>query len=466
MNGTNSPTHEKAHQINQNPMQYGSFAEIGAGQEVARWFFQVGGAAKTIAKTISAYDMKISDSLYGPAQRYVSRQRLEAMLTQEYTKVLEGLAATRGENSTFFSFADTVATRKPGHTENGRGWIGVCFQTKPFEEPSQIIAHVHLLEPTAVLQQLTLGVLGVNLIYAAFNHRDDLTALVASLTDDVPTDRFDLDMIKVSGPAFAGVDNRLLSLQLVEQKLTDAAMFTSECEVVQPSEVLYNKPILVVRGSFRPATKLTVDLLERARDLFVKEPENAGSEVIVLAEMTLNNLLSGAAVSHEDFLERAEILHALGIDVLISNFKPYYQLADYLAGYTNRLIGIAVGLPGLREILDEQYYEELGGGALESIGRLFKRSVKMYVYPAIDPATGAVLQLDNAPLPHPGHHLRDLLIDLHRVEMIQPSRTEYLPIQPPDVLAKLQTGDPAWEDMVPPAVAKCIKDEKLLGYKG
>jgi hypothetical protein len=325
---------------------------------------------------------------------------------------------------------------------------------------------VHLLEPTAVQEQQTLGTLGVNLVYAAFNHRNDLSALVASLTDDLPTERFDLDMLKVSGPAFEGVDNRLLSLQLVEQKLTDAAMFTSECEVVQPSEVLYNKPILVVRGSFRPATKLTVDLLERARDMFVKEPENAGLEPVVLAEMTLNNLTSNACVSHEDFLERAEILHALGIDVLISNFQPYYQLADYLAGYTNRTIGIAVGLPGLREILDEQYYEELGGGALESIGRLFKRSVKMYVYPAMDPATGKVTLLEDAPLPHPSHHLRDLLLDLNRIQLIEPYRTDYLPIQPPDVLAKLQSGDPSWKEMVPPAVAQCIQDEKLLGYKG
>jgi hypothetical protein len=466
MNGSNSLTHEKAHQINSNSMQYGSFAEIGAGQEVARWFFQVGGAAKTIAKSISAYDMKISDSLYGPAQRYVSRQRLEAMLKQEFHHVLEGLSASRGANSTFFAFADTVATRKPGHAENGRGWVGIRFQTKPFEEPSQIIAHVHLLEPTAVLEQQTLGVLGVNLIHAAFNHRNDLSALVAALTDDLPTERFDLDMLKVSGPAFEGVDNRLLSLQLVEQKLTDAAMFTSDCEVVQPSEVLYNKPILVVRGSFRPATKLTVDLLERARDLFVKEPENEGSEVVVLAEMTLNNLLSSTGVSHDDFLERAQILHALGIDVLISNFQPYYQLADYLACYTNRMIGIAVGLPGLREILDEQYYDALGGGALESIGRLFKRSVKMYVYPAMDPATGRVTLLEDAPFPHPSHHLRDLLLDLHRVELIEPYRVDYLPIQPPDVLAMLQSGDPAWEHMVPPVVAQCIKDEKLLGYTG
>ena len=347
-------TREKALRLNLESPAYGSFAEIGAGQEVARWFFLVGGAARTVAKTISAYDMAVSDSLYGPTTRYVSRQRLEAMLEREFAQVVDSLASTRGAQNAFFAFADTVATRRHGHGENGRGWVGISFQPRPLQPPSEIIVHVHLLDGTAGAEQQTLGVLGVNLIYGAFYHREDLPTLLGSLMDGLGRERIEIDMVKVSGPAFAGVDNRLLSLQLVEQRLTDAAMFTAAGEVVQPSEVLYKKPILVERGSFRPATRLTVDLLERARDRFIEEPEVRDSHSVVLAEMTLRNLHAETGVGPEDFLARAEILHVLGIDVLVSRFQPYYQLTDYLAGYTDRMIGIAVGLPTIRDLLDEQ----------------------------------------------------------------------------------------------------------------
>ena len=466
MNDIVSSTRLKAHTINLDPTTYGAFAEIGAGQEVARWFFQVGGAAKTVAKSISAYDMAVSDALYGAAQRYVSRERLQAMLDQEFTQLVEGLGSTRGTTTAFFAFADTVATRRQGHSESGRGWIGIRFQTEPLGPPSQIILHAHLLDTTAVLEQQTMGVLGVNLIHAAFYHRQDLPALIGSLMDDLSREHIDIDVIKVSGPAFADVDNRLLSLQLVEQQLTDAAMFTAAGEVVQPSEVLYKKPVMVVRGSFRPATKLTMDLLERGREQFLEEPEVHGSEAVVLAEMTLHNLLTGSSIDHEDFLARAQILHVLGIDVLISRFQPFYQLADYLAGYTDQTIGIAIGVPAMRDILDEQYYDELEGGALESIGRLFKRSVKMYVYPTLDAATGQIVSLDNAPMPPPGHHMRDLLLDLGRIEPLQCSDPQHLAIRTPDVLARLQSGDPSWEDCVPPAVVQIIKEQKLLGCPG
>lgn len=468
MTGDNgSGTHQKALKINLDPLTFGSFAEIGAGQEVARWFFYVGGAARTVAKSISAYDMAVSDSLYGSAKRYVSRQRLEAMLDREFEQLAASLGRPRGETTAFFAFADTAATRRHGHSEEGRSWVGIRFQTRPLEAPSQIIVHAHLLDSTAVAQQQTLGVLGVNLIYGAFFLREDLPRLVGSLNDEISREHIEIDMIKVSGPAFAGVDNRLLSLQLVEQRLTDAAMFTASGEVVQPSEVLYKKPILVERGTFRPATKLTVDLLERARERFLAEPEVQGSDAMVLAEMTLHNLSSGSSsVANEDFLARADILHVLGIDVLISRFQPYYQLADYLCAYTDRMIGIAVGIPTLRDVLDEQYYEELSGGALESIGRLFKRSVKMYVYPTRDPVSGEIVSVDNARVPPPGHHLRDLLLELGRVEPLQGYEPKYLSIHTPDVLARLQKGDPEWEEMVPPAVAQSIKEHKLFGYRG
>ena len=461
---TASSTSEKVRKLNFESPAYGTFAEIGAGQEVAGWFFHVGGAARTVAMSTSAYDMATSDALYGHADRYVSRQRLEAMLEHELAQVTSCLSRDRGATTPFFAFADTVATRRRGKTERGRGWVGIRFQAHPGAPPSQIIVHVHLLDETTVGEQDALGVLGVNLIYGALFLRDDFGVLLGSLMDGLSRRRIEIDMVKVSGPAFAGVDNRLGSLQLVEQRLTDAAMFTASGEVVQPSEVLYRRPVLVERGRFRPATRLTVDLLERARARFLDEPEVRGLEPVVLAEINASKLLTGA-IGREDFLARAEILHVLGIDVLISRFQPYYQLTDYLSAYTDRMIGIAVGMPTAREILAPEYESAVSAGALEALGRLFKRSVKMYVYPTRDPITGALLTADLAPVPSPGHLVRDFLLELGRMEPLAGFDASLLSIQTDDVLTRLQNGDRSWEGMVPPAVAARIKEKRLFGLQ-
>ena len=458
-------TPEKALAVNLDPATYGTFAEIGGGQEVARWFFAAGGAATGVAKAISAYDMALSDGLYGATQRYVSRQRLEAMLDHEFAQLREQLGPPRGDTTAFFAFADTVATRAYGRAEKGRGWMAVRFQPRPHEPPSEIVLHVHMLDASALHQKEALGVLGVNLLHAAFYRRETLPGFIGSLTDDLPRTRAEIDMIRFSGAAFADVDNRLAALQLVEQGLTDAAMFTANGDVVQPSDVLHRKPILVERGSFRPATNLTLDLLERARQRFVAEPDVRGHEPVVLAEMTLRSLGAAADVGHADFLARADILGALGLDVLISRFEPYYQAAEYLAAYTDRLIGIAVGLPSVRQIADEAYYRDLPGGVLESAGRLFKRSVKMYVHPTVDPTTGEVQSVENARIEPPWHHLRDLLIEIGRIEPIRHYDERYLSIRTPDTLARIQRGDPSWEAMVPPVVAQIIKTKHLFGYR-
>lgn len=465
MDSTALGTRQKALALNLDARTYGTFAEIGGGQEVARWFFSVGGAAGTVAKTICAYDMAVSDGLYGPAQRYVSRQRLEAMLEQELAQLLERLAGDRGNAKCFFAFADTVATRSFQKAANGRGWLGIRFQARPREEPSQVIVHAHLFDSTAAREQEALGILGVNLIHGAFFRREDPAELIASLMDELSRERVEIDMIKLSGPAFQNVDNRLMSLQLVERGLTDAAMFTAHGEVVQPSEVLYKKPILVERGSFRPATKLTLDLLERALEQFRKEPAVGGQAPVVLAEMTLHSLSPEPDPQHEDFLARADILRTLGFDVLISRFEPFYQLAEYLAGYTDGLIGIAVGLPTVRQVADEKYYTDLPGGVLESVGRLFKRSVKMYVYPTRDMVTGEIQTLENAPRPAPWHHLYNLLVEIGRVEPIRSYEASYLSIHTPDVLARIRKGDPSWESLVPPVVAEMIKGKHLFGWQ-
>ena len=460
---SNLTTQQKALAVNLEAKWYGSLAEIGAGQEVARWFFKAGGAAGTVAWTVSAYDMGISDTLYGQAKRYVSRERLHAMLEIEFSKASELLQGKHGDKRSFFSFANTVATRRFKSAEHGRGWLGIRFQTAPHEQQSQITLHAHLHDTLTDREQQALGVLGVNLIHGAFFLHDKPLDLIAGLMDDLSRERIEIDMIKFSGPAFAGIDNRLMSLQLVEQNFTDAAMFTSAGEVVQPSEVLYKKPILVERGHFRPVTNVTLDILERAREAFLKEPGVEGAEPLIIAEMSLRNLVQDPNLAHKDFLARAEILSALGYNVLISRFEFDYEIAEYLAANTDKLIGFAVGLPTVKQFMQERFHGELSGGVLEAIGRLFKRSVKGYIYPARDPASGRIETFDDVVMPGPWRHLLSLLRELGRSVSIRPSNEAWLSIQTERVLSLIEAGDPSWESMVPPKVAQIIKSKGLFG---
>src|ERR1700736_3461153 len=392
-------TDKKAFQINLDAKKYGTFAESGAGQEVARRFFQVGGAAGTVAKTMSAYDMTFSDAIYGPADRYVSRNRLQTMLDHEYSLLIERLDKKLGGVRTFFVFADTVAARSFKQHNESHGWLGVRFQTQPRSEQSQIIVHVRMLDEANVDQQEVLGVIGVNLLYGAFYHSQP-EKLISSLQENLAPGRIEVDLIKLSGPAFYHVDNRLMSLQLVSQGLTNAVMFTADGETVQPAEVFYKKAILVERGSFRPVTYATNDMLDGARRQFLQESGCSEDELIVLMEMTLENLLSEGQLDHADFLARVDILGALGRTVLISRFGEYYRLAGYLARYTNKMVGLVMGVPSVMEIFDEKYYLNLEGGILEALGRMFKGCLKLFVYPMIDEKTGRTItatQVEVAP---------------------------------------------------------------------
>ncbi|MDB6123222.1 MAG: hypothetical protein JWQ71_2215 [Pedosphaera sp.] len=458
-------THRKALQINLDAKKYGTFAEIGAGQEVARWFFHVGGAAGTVAKTISAYDMGVSDAIYGTSDRYVSRKRLQSMLDYEFNLLLERLNATRGDRCTFFAFADTVATHSFTRKETGQGWMGIRFQAESHGAPSEIIIHVHMLDKENVREQEALGIIGVNLIHGAFYNRDHPEVLILSLLDDLTRERIEVDMIRFSGPAFAGIDNRLMSLQLVQQGLTDAAMFTAEGEVVQPADMLYKRAVLVERGSFRPIINTTLDMLERAQEQFLQEPSMKGEEPLVLMEMTLRNLLSESGIDHKDFLARVDILSALGKTVLISNFGRYYRLVAYLSRYTHKSTGIVLGVPSLKEIFDEKFYTDLEGGLLESLGRLFRNEVKLYVYPWKDPETGHVVTVNNMQVAPHLKHLYAYLLENHCIEPITKHNVEYLPIFSRDVLARIQMGNPSWEAMVPPPIVKIIKKNRLFGYQ-
>jgi hypothetical protein len=457
-----SGTHQKALRINLDPSKYGAFVEIGAGQEVARWFFHVGGASGTIAKTMSAYDMTISDAIYGPCDRYVSRQRLQAMLDREYSLLLERLNEKRGSTTRFFVFADTVVARSYSRKDEGHGWLGMQFQSEMQSRPSQIIIHARLLDKENVLEQEALGVIGVNLVHAALYQHANPDSLLDSLLDDLTTDRVEIDMIEFSGPAFASIDNRLMALELVQKGLTKAAMFTANGEVVQPADVLHKKCILVERGSFRPVTKLTIDMLECATAQFVQEPNVQGEDVVVLMEMTLKNLIDGDKIDHKDFLDRVDILGALGKTVLISNYLEYHRLAAYLFLNTKKMIGIAMGLPSLRDIFDEQYYNDLDGGILESFGRLFKNDLKLYVYPLKEPKSGALITAGNLLVAPNLRHLYSYLLENRFIEPMRDFNEKCLPIFSRDVLTKIRCGDPSWEAMVPAQVAQMILDRKLF----
>jgi hypothetical protein len=479
-------TNRKALTINLDDRKYGTFAEIGAGQEVARVFFQAGGASGTIAKTISAYDMNFSDAIYGKAPRYVSRERLLLMLDHEYSLLLERLSASRGERTTFFVFADTVATKGYKGTNDAHGWMGVRFQIEPGAAPSEVLLHVRMWDKENVLQQEALGIAGTNLIYAAFYYRDDPKRFIESLVDNLGIQRLEVDMLKFSGPAFAKVDNRLMSLYLVQYGLTNAVMFGANGDVLQPSEVLYKKAILVERGSFRPVTHVNVDMLNCATAQFVQEPLVKDKDVVVIMEITMNNLLAAGALDAQDFLQRVDLLGELGFTAMISNYSEYYRLTSYFRRYTKEMIGVVLGINNLLEIFNEKYYEHLEGGILESFGRMFKNAVKLYVYPmrqeaferylvngAMAPigsaarhafAANVLITAKNVHIPDHLRNLYDHLLENHYIEGIVGFDPSVLSIFSREVLGRLREHDPAWESMVPPSVAAAIKKRRLFGY--
>jgi hypothetical protein len=475
-------TNRKALTINLDGSRYGTIAEIGAGQEVARVFFQAGNASGSIAKTMSAYDMTFSDAIYGKAPRYVSRERLQTMLHHEYALLKERLSDKRGERTRFFVFANTVAA-KSARVADGHGWIGIRFQSQPLEEPSEIIIHVRMWDKKNVQQQEALGIVGTNLIYGAFYYQNDPEKFITSLVDNVGTDRIEVDMLKFAGPAFTHIDNRLIALYLVKHGLTNAAMFSPGGEVLQPSEAIYNRPVLVERGSFCPVTLINVDMLNCATAQFLQEPMVKSKDVLVLMEITTNNLFASGELDASDFLARIDMLGHIGFTVLISNYSEFYRLVGYFRRYTKEMIGVALGINALLEVFNEKYYEHLEGGILESMGRMFKHNVKLYVYPMrqetftrfieIDPdLTLPPLQPDElitARNAHVARHLRYLyqhLLENDNIGCITGYNEDYLTIFSREVLSQIQSGEPEWEKLVPPKVATLIKQRRLFGYAG
>jgi hypothetical protein len=458
-------TSQKALQINLDPMRYGTFAEIGAGQEVARWFFKVGAAAGTISKSISAYDMAVSDAIYGRCKRYVSRERLHGMLDYEHKLNLERLRATRGDATAFFAFADTVAALNYEGTNECHGWMGVKYQTHPRDEDSQIIIHVRMLDRENSLQQEVLGIVGVNLLYGAFflHHKPDL--MLESLLDNLSTSRIEIDMVEFSGIEFRHVDNRVMSLRLVQLGLSGAAMFGPSGEVLQPSEALRKRPILVERGSFRPVTKVNIDMVRSAHERFAAELDVPTDQIVELMEITMRNLLAAGKIDLNDFLARADLLSAAGKTVLISDYFEYYRLAAYLARYNSEPIAVTMGTGSLQDLFQEQYYSKLEGGILEAFGRLFTKNLRIYIYPLKDPDTGHIHTVDNVKLPMELLNLYRHLVDSEKIKQLDNFDENVLHIFSRDVLKRIKDCDPSWESMVPPAIAEMIKSRHFFGYR-
>lgn len=462
-------TERKALQINLDPAFYGSFAEIGAGQDTGRIFFNAGGASQTVAKTMSAYDMKFSDSIYGAEKdgRYVSESRLYKMLDHEYNLLMERLS-DRADNTCFFAFANTVATINYHKTKPGHGWIGCRFQIRPNSAPNEVVIHVRLKEQEKLLQHKTLGILGVNLLFACRYYHNDATTLMMSLMDNLSWDKVEIDMFRATGPDFADVDNRLMSLRLVKYGLTDATMFLPDGAVVQASDLLYKKNVLVLRSRFKPITTLSTDMLNNSiKDFKALLPEDA-PDPLVISELSINNLLlkdSDKDIDEKDFLDRADTLCALGHTVMVSNFMEHYVLSQYFSRhYTKGKIGIIMGLPNIVHLFNDDIYQALPGGILEAMSRLFNNQATVFVYPMLD-ENNNIIQLSNYPVREEVKGLYEYLRTSGKMRDISNFNPALLGIYAEDVLNMIRNGNPEWENSVPSYVANIIKDKKIFGYK-
>jgi hypothetical protein len=460
-------TKQKALKINLENSIYGSFAEIGAGQEVAAIFFKAGGASGTIAKTMSAYDMTFSNAIYGEEEsgRYVVESRLTKMFSHEYRLLEERLGTSRGENTTFFAFADTVTTVNFKRTNQGHGWMGLRFQLSPQAPTNDAIIHVKLYDKDAIEQQQALGILGVNLIYACFFHHDNPEKMLKSLMDGLSRDRIEVDMFRLTGHNFNHVDNRLLSLQLVKNGLVDASLFGPDGRVLQASDTFYKKDVLILRGRFRPVTHVNMDMLKCGYEMFTQEKEVNKETMVSVAELTLHDLKLGSEeIDEKDFLDRVDILCSMGQTVMISNYQEYHKLVDYMSKLTKRKIGIVLGIYNLQSIFDEKYYTSLHGGILESFSKLFAENVKLYVYPFYLKDLNTFYCCKNFRLSEKLHHLFQFLLFNDKIQDITTNDVMISHIISDNVLAMIKSGQDGWERMVPRMVEDKIKDNCLFGY--
>ena len=458
-------TEQKALEINLDDRIYGAFAEIGAGQEVARHFFQVGAAAGTIAKSMSAYDKTVSDEIYGTEDkgkgRYVCEPRLYRMLGHEY-QLMEGRLRDERPRQNFFAFADTVAAINYQKTIRGDGWLGLRFQLHPGSAPNDLVLHVRLLDNDNRLQQQAVGILGVNLVYGCFRFHHDPETLLQSLMDNL-RGRVMIDMVRLQGPDFQSVDNRLICLWMIKNGLSEVAIFGPDGNSLHAGEFLYKKSVLIARGSYRPPTLVQEDMIRSAYEQFRAEPDVDAGNTFFLAEITLDNLRSDGELDERDFLDRADMLCALGQTVILSDCVQHKKLIAYFADYKVRRIGFAMGVRKLQNIIRETC-ENNPDNLLSAFGELFPRNVRFYVYPARE-KDGALLNAKNVAVPQPMHFLYDHLLENQNIVDIQTFNPDILHIYHKDVLRMIREGEPGWEEKVPEEVAKMVKAKGLFGYR-
>lgn len=457
----------KALRINLNQNIYGTFAEIGAGQETVRNFFRAGGGSGTIAKAMSAYDKDFSDAIYGieDDKRYVTESRLKRMLKHEVDLIEQRISREKHPNKLFFSYANTVATIDFAKKYKGHGWVGVRYQTTPTEDYNEIILHVRFHENDARLQQNTLGILGVNLIYGAYYKYDNPKKLLRYLYDHLDKDQIEIDTINFSGPRFEKVDNRLMSLQLVKNGMTEAVMFGPDGNNILPARILYKKNILALRGSFRPVTKVNMDIYKKSLNMFLNENKVSKDRTEVIFEITLSNLRAEGEIDEQDFMARAKLLCSLGQTVMISNFQEYYKVVEYFSNYTKERMALAMGVNNLVDIFDEKYYRHLSGGILEAFGKLFFKDLKVYLYPLKDQQTGEITDSNNVKVHPRMKELYKFFKYNGKLQDIVDYDPEIMDIFSREVLQKIHDGESGWESQLPEGIAELIKENNLFGYK-
>lgn len=467
-------TNRKALNLNMDLSVYGTIAEIGGGQEVARQFFQAGGASGTIAKSISAYDKVFSDKLYNHNKpgKYVSEGRLSKMLDAEYRELIHLLAEKRETPTRFFVFANTVATLNYQKDNYSHGWIGMRFQQDSGAESNEVLFHVNLLERDSLLQQQTLGILGVNLIYACYHFTKNPVDFILSLMDNISHDRIEITLMRMRGPDLDYVDNRLLGVQLVKNGMTPAMIFDRHGNVQQPADLLYKKNVLLFRGAFRPIHNVGFDMLRSSYRIFKRDEDYDRDITLPLCEISVNNLMRKGEIDVRDFLERVDLLNGMGQNVMISTFREYYNLVSYFSKFAIKNLRIVIGIPTFLNVINEKYYSDLKGGILEAFGKLFIDIVKVYIYPTIPAvsidtreAVGDLLTSKDILLSKEQEDLYHYLVKNRKIIDITHVKREWLYINSANLLRMIREGEPGWEEMVPKYVEKQIKEKGLFGYK-
>jgi len=466
-NVSSRSTSQKALRLNLDDKKYGTIVEIGAGQEVARQFFLAGAAAGTIAKTMSAYDMKFSDAIYGVQNdgRYVSKARVKAMMEQEFNLVLERVSDGRSRASRYFAYAATVAAKSFNRDNECHAWCGIRIQMYPGAEPSNIKVHVRMRDDNAEAQQQALGVLGVNLIYAAYYYFENPKMIIDSLSDGIKRGRIEIDSIEFIGPYFEDIDNRAINLHLIRSWKTRAIMFRPDGSIGVPAEMLYKKNVITIRGSFRPVTNLNVDMIEQGKKAFYAREGVNEANTIAIAEISLNDAKGNDnQVPEEDIVQRVQLLNALGYNVMISDYTRYFSLRAYFRQYTKMHIGIVVGMINLKQIFDEDSYRGVEGGMLEGFGKLFPDNTRMFIYPELN-VDGELREFSELKVQE---HLRFLyrhLLENDFLTGLETSDINLFKIFSRDILKQLKSGGDDWEHQVPALVAEQIKDHGFFGFK-